>query len=321
MPQSRLQRSAESSTSTATGTSTEVTTETGPDNSVLANLLNGSTKLDGTAQEWFDQGITIQRGMKGKVVEEMQKLIGTGADGDYGPGTERAVKRWQKKNGKAETGHVDGVQWDLMKMNSKSFSKPQGDAAFDEMWEAHPHNYLQDSSQNTDSGDLNEELGYERDQWGNTCAVRMSTMLNRMGGEYAITPEKAIAAGLGKMRDGGLYLPKAKDPKTESTSDRIIVSAREMIAYLDHHMGEPDRVFPEEGRNIMRKDAEAATPDVEGALAGRKGFICFDKMKLKDADGSWSGYGGSGHVDIFDGKQLSDGDVYAAQRVLIWYVK
>ena len=258
--------------------------------------------------------------MKGSVIVELQKMIGTGADGDFGPKTERAVKRWQKKNGRTETGIVDSTEWDLMKINSKSFSKPQGEEAFAEMWEHHPHNYLPDASMNTDSGDLNEELGFERDTWANTCAVRMSTMLNRMGGEYAITPEKALAAGLAEMRSGGMYLPRAKDPMTESNQDRIIVSAREMIQYLDHHMGPPDVAFPDEGRHIMRKDAENETPNVEAALQGRKGFICFDKMRLKDEGGGWSGYGGSGHVDIFDGPQLSDGDVYAAQRVLIWYV-
>ncbi|MFT6377957.1 MAG: hypothetical protein ACJARS_004620, partial [bacterium] len=59
MPQSRLQRSGESATSASTAVSNETANETGPDNSVLANLLNGSTKLDGNAQDWFDQGITI----------------------------------------------------------------------------------------------------------------------------------------------------------------------------------------------------------------------------------------------------------------------
>ena len=318
MPQSRLQQSARTTTGTETAETQAVAN--GPDNSVLANLLNGSTRVDGKAEDWFAQGIQFQKGMKGTVIAEMQKYVGAGADGDWGPATDRAVKRWQKKNGKPETGVVDSTQWELMKRNSNSFSKPQGEEAFAEMWAAHPHNYLPDSSQNTDSGDLNEELGFERDTWENTCAVRMSTMLNRMGGEYAITPEKAIAAGLGEMRSGGLYLPRAKDPRTESTQDRIIVSAREMIAYLDHHMGEPDRAFPEEGRHIMRADAENATSEVESALTGRKGFICFDKMRLKDANGEWSGYGGSGHVDIFDGTQLSDGSIYAAQRVLIWYV-
>lgn len=318
MPQSRLQQSTSSSTSTAT---TETTTAANTvDNSLLNDVLSGRAMVNGRAEDWFARGIDLQKGMKGDVIRELQTLVNTSADGDFGPMTHRAVCRWQKSAGFAESGVVDSKQWEALQANRKTFRKPQGEAAFADMWAAHPHNYLDDASQNTASGDLNVELGFKEDTFENTCAVRMSTMLNRMGGEYAITPEKALAAGLGEMRSGGLYLPRAKDPKTESTKDRLIVSAREMMAYLEHNMGAPDVAFPEEGRNLYRDDATNAVSDVKAACSGRKGFICFDKLRLKDRDGSWSGYNGSGHVDIFDNHTLSDGDFYPAQRVLIWYV-
>jgi len=41
---------------------------------------------------------TLRKGSKGKWVKKMQKVLGTTPDGDFGSGTERAVKEWQKKN-------------------------------------------------------------------------------------------------------------------------------------------------------------------------------------------------------------------------------
>jgi peptidoglycan hydrolase-like protein with peptidoglycan-binding domain len=36
----------------------------------------------------------------------MQAVLGVSADGDFGPGTERAVKAWQAKNGLTADGIV-----------------------------------------------------------------------------------------------------------------------------------------------------------------------------------------------------------------------
>jgi putative chitinase len=41
---------------------------------------------------------TLRKGSKGEWVKKMQKVLGTTPDGDFGSGTERAVKEWQKKN-------------------------------------------------------------------------------------------------------------------------------------------------------------------------------------------------------------------------------
>ena len=45
-----------------------------------------------------DIGI-LKRGMKGEGVKIMQEALGIAADGDFGPGTERALKAWQRENG------------------------------------------------------------------------------------------------------------------------------------------------------------------------------------------------------------------------------
>ena len=46
-------------------------------------------------------------GSKGESVKKVQELLGINADGDFGPGTEKAVKAFQKKSGLPTTGIVD----------------------------------------------------------------------------------------------------------------------------------------------------------------------------------------------------------------------
>ncbi len=42
---------------------------------------------------------TLRKGSKGEGVKMMQEALGIGADGSFGPGTERALKAWQSANG------------------------------------------------------------------------------------------------------------------------------------------------------------------------------------------------------------------------------
>lgn len=48
----------------------------------------------------------IKKGSKGSLVKAMQEVLGLDADGDFGPGTERAVKSWQAENGLTPDGIV-----------------------------------------------------------------------------------------------------------------------------------------------------------------------------------------------------------------------
>lgn len=47
----------------------------------------------------------LKRGLKGAPVKRLQKKLGVADDGDFGPGTEKALKDWQGANGLA----VDGI--------------------------------------------------------------------------------------------------------------------------------------------------------------------------------------------------------------------
>jgi putative chitinase len=49
---------------------------------------------------------TLRKGMKGDDVAKMQRAIGVSADGDFGPGTLVAVKKWQKRNGLVADGII-----------------------------------------------------------------------------------------------------------------------------------------------------------------------------------------------------------------------
>ncbi len=124
---------------------------------------------------------TLRKGAQGPAVRAVQSyLIGlgynlgrSGADGDFGNATVIAVRAYQKANGlgsdaiigKGTLAHMDksgGIG------PGNQTPEPSGDpsqpgqglpTAFDEMWAAHPHNYQDDASENTDSGDLQVQQG------------------------------------------------------------------------------------------------------------------------------------------------------------------
>jgi hypothetical protein len=56
----------------------------------------------------------LKKGSKGREVKELQEFLNISADGDFGPGTEKAVKKWQKENGLVADGIVGSKTWDAM---------------------------------------------------------------------------------------------------------------------------------------------------------------------------------------------------------------
>jgi len=56
----------------------------------------------------------LKNGSKGTDVAALQKFLGLTADGNFGPGTEKAVKDWQAKNGLAADGIVGPGTWAKM---------------------------------------------------------------------------------------------------------------------------------------------------------------------------------------------------------------
>lgn len=56
----------------------------------------------------------LKLGSKGKNVELLQEFLNVYVDGDFGPNTEKAVKKWQKQNGLLDDGIVGPVTWNAM---------------------------------------------------------------------------------------------------------------------------------------------------------------------------------------------------------------
>ena len=54
---------------------------------------------DDSVEDILDDIGVLRKGSKGEGVKIMQEALGIGADGDFGPGTERALKAWQAANG------------------------------------------------------------------------------------------------------------------------------------------------------------------------------------------------------------------------------
>jgi putative chitinase len=56
-------------------------------------------KIDTSAPVTTSVSETLRKGSKGEMVKKLQAALGIGADGDFGQGTENALKKWQDRNG------------------------------------------------------------------------------------------------------------------------------------------------------------------------------------------------------------------------------
>lgn len=63
------------------------------------------------------QSTVLRVGSKGDLVKKMQTVLGVTADGDFGPGTERAVKAWQTSKGLTADGVVGPKTLAAMKIS------------------------------------------------------------------------------------------------------------------------------------------------------------------------------------------------------------
>jgi putative chitinase len=68
----------------------------------------------------------LKVGSKGDDVKKLQSFLGLGADGSFGPGTEKAVKSWQAANGLTADGLVGAGTW--VKMGLDDVTTPAGSA-------------------------------------------------------------------------------------------------------------------------------------------------------------------------------------------------
>jgi N-acetylmuramoyl-L-alanine amidase CwlA len=57
---------------------------------------------------------TLKKGSKGEDVKVLQRALGITDDGDFGPGTEKAVKEFQKNHGLVADGIVGNKTWEVI---------------------------------------------------------------------------------------------------------------------------------------------------------------------------------------------------------------
>jgi phage gp16-like protein len=62
----------------------------------------------------------LKRGSHGVYVQRVQRIVGVTADGIFGKGTKRAVKRWQRRHGLTADGVVGPATWAAMKRSARS---------------------------------------------------------------------------------------------------------------------------------------------------------------------------------------------------------
>ena len=61
---------------------------------------------------------TLKKGSKGEDVKVLQRALGITDDGDFGPGTEKAVKEFQKNHGLVADGIVGNKTWEIILSSS-----------------------------------------------------------------------------------------------------------------------------------------------------------------------------------------------------------
>jgi putative chitinase len=82
-------------------------------------ILGDSVDLDDDSDEAenepdVDDIGVLRKGSRGDGVKMMQEALGIGADGIFGPGTERALKAWQAENGLAADGIAGPATFDKL---------------------------------------------------------------------------------------------------------------------------------------------------------------------------------------------------------------
>ena len=169
---------------------------------------------------------------------------------------------------------------------------PSGQEAYDQMWKGHPHN-------SQVSEDIREEHGLP-DYMSNTCAIRLSIMLNNVN--LAITPEKTRAAGI-----------KRSPYYSKKTKQYYILSAQEIWIYLAKYFRAADRIFPASDKYRSPEEFQKEFDStIKPIISKRKGVVAFEKL---------FSYDGTGHVDLFDGETLSDSySWYPCTRLHLWWV-
>lgn len=82
--------------------------------SILGSKLNVQSQITDSVTQQAPSNLTLQRGSKGDLVRQVQTALNIGADGNFGPATESAVKSWQRINRFTSNGVLNQQQIDRL---------------------------------------------------------------------------------------------------------------------------------------------------------------------------------------------------------------
>lgn len=82
--------------------------------SILGSKLNVQSQITDSVTQQAPSNVTLQRGSKGDLVRQVQTALNIGADGNFGPATESAVKSWQRINRFTSNGVLNQQQIDRL---------------------------------------------------------------------------------------------------------------------------------------------------------------------------------------------------------------
>ena len=104
------------------GSELEVDGSFGPDTEKALEAFQSANGLDadGVAgtKTWSKLVVPVRSGQRGEPVLAVQELLGVGADGTFGPDTEKATRRFQKRVHLAVDGIVGPHTWQLLIVES-----------------------------------------------------------------------------------------------------------------------------------------------------------------------------------------------------------
>lgn len=133
-------------------------------------------------------------------------------------------------------------------------------------------------------GKVADNINDKKNPWRNTCAVRMSYILNQSGLTIPLLPAQTKKGG-----DGKNYFFRVKD----------------LITFLKKEWGDPEVV--------------AYPPSGGGVMAGKKGLILFEVQGWSDASGHATLFNGS---SCYDHCYFNEpGVTYRTEKANFWELK
>ena len=132
----------------------------------------------------------LKTGIKGPDVERLQKVLGITADGNFGPGTERALKQWQEKHGLFADGEAGPATLERMGI-TLSFPAPA---------EVNPTSFKLDKLKGHIPDSVISQIPDTAQKFNITNSLRLAHFLSQCGHESG--GFKAVSENLNYSADG-----------------------------------------------------------------------------------------------------------------------